>query len=98
MAVRRHIDAAPGGPHSIAALSRVGGLNRRKLTEGFKALFGTSVANYVLSQRMSLARPMLESGISVAEVSERVGYRDRTSFSRAFRRVTGQSPMTVRMK
>jgi len=96
LAVRRHMDASLDGSHTIVGLSRFGGINRRKLTEGFRALFGTTVAEYLVMQRMALARQLLEGGVSVTQASERVGYRDRTSFSRAFSRVTGQTPSAVR--
>jgi len=88
--------ASLDGSHTIVGLSRFGGINRRKLTEGFRALFGTTVAEYLVMQRMALARQLLEGGVSVTQASERVGYRDRTSFSRAFSRVTGQTPSAVR--
>ncbi len=96
LAVRQRIDAAPESPHSLEQLGRWGGLNRRKLTEGFKVLFGITVADYLVSRRMAVARELLQRGESVAVVAEAVGYQDRSSFSRAFRRIHGHSPAALR--
>ncbi len=93
--IRERIDDSFEAQHSIEELARWGGLNRRKLTEGFKLLFGSTVAEYLLRTRMSHAREMLISGKSVAAVAASVGYQDRTSFSRAFRRLYGYSPADV---
>ena len=95
-AIRARMDEALDAPHSIDDLARWGGLNRRKLTEGFKVLFGATVADYLQRKRMMAARDLLETGESVGAAAEAVGYQDRTSFSRAFRKVYGHSPMDSR--
>jgi len=77
---------------TLEELARRAGLNRRKLTEGFKALFGTGVHEYLLEQRMIQAGNFLRQGLSVNEVSEKVGYQGHGAFSRAFKRYYGLSP------
>ena len=44
----------------------------------------------------SRARQLLRTDLSVEEVSERLGYRSRRAFERAFRRWTGRSPASWR--
>lgn len=78
--------------HTIEQLSRWAGLNRRKLTEGFKSLFGVTISHYLLCQRMGRARELLEEGVAVGDVAMQVGYNDAASFSRAFKRSEGLSP------
>lgn len=95
-AIRARMDEALADTHSIEELARWSGLNRRKLTEGFKVLFGTTVADYLQRKRMLAARDLLTAGESVGAAAEAVGYQDRTSFSRAFRKVHGHSPMESR--
>lgn len=95
-AIRARIDGALAEPHTIEQLARWGGLNRRKLNEGFKVLFGTTVADYLLRKRMLAARELLQQGEPVGVAAEAAGYQDRTSFSRAYRRVHGHSPNTSR--
>ncbi|MEQ8263859.1 AraC family transcriptional regulator [Pseudohaliea sp.] len=97
-AIRERMDSTLSAPHTIKELGRWGGLNRRKLSEGFKILFGTTVAKYLLIRRMQEARRLLHQGESVLAVAEAVGYQDRTSFSRAFRRVFGHSPTNSRRR
>lgn len=78
--------------YTLEELSRLAGINRRKLTEGFRSLFGTSVGEYAINQRMRRARALLLEGIRVGDVAEQVGYQDQGSFSRAFKRVVGVNP------
>ncbi|MDR3511197.1 MAG: AraC family transcriptional regulator [Caulobacteraceae bacterium] len=80
-------------PPSLAALSRRVGLNRKKLTTGFKDLFGETVAQYCLKRRMEAARSMLAAGdMRVSDVAEACGYSDQASFSRTFSRIHGRPP------
>jgi len=78
--------------HTLQSLSRRAGINRRKLTEGFRSLFGTSVGDYILNRRIQQACLLLRDGASVGDVAECVGYKDQGSFSRAFKRVVGVRP------
>ncbi|NIB45087.1 helix-turn-helix transcriptional regulator [Pseudomaricurvus alkylphenolicus] len=77
---------------TLEELARRAGLNRRKLTEGFKALFGAGVHEYLLEQRMTQAGKLLRRGMSVSDVSDKVGYQGHGAFSRAFKRYYGVSP------
>ena len=51
---------------------------------------------YVALARMRRAREMLLGGSSVATVASALGYGSEAAFSRAFARVTGQTPGRVR--
>ncbi|NIB39011.1 helix-turn-helix transcriptional regulator [Pseudomaricurvus alkylphenolicus] len=73
-------------------LGRQVGLNRRKLTEGFKGLFGDTVSEYLLRQRMINAADMLRQGRSVTEAAHHVGYKEQSSLTRAFKRYYGILP------
>lgn len=80
-------------PPSLDALSRAVALNRRKLTEGFKAAYGQTVFGFVQDQRLELARTLLrDGGRSVAEAASLVGYGHPTSFTAAYRRKFGRAP------
>jgi AraC-like DNA-binding protein len=43
-------------------LSRLAGLNDRKLQQGFKQLYGTTVFNYLQNYRLEQAQLMLREG------------------------------------
>ncbi len=83
-------------PPSLRQLARRCGLNERKLKEGFKQRFGTTVFAYVRQQRMSRAHDLLvgNSG-NVGDVAQRVGYANASKFAAAFRRQFGISPSAV---
>ncbi len=67
-------------------------MSKNHLTKIFKEATGTTVANYVLQKRMSLAKGMLRSGESATIVAEKLGYEEYTSFYRNYKKVFGLSP------
>ena len=80
----------------LATLARQVGLNARKLTEGFRQLFGSSVYAYLQEVRLSEAYRLLASGESnVSSAAYRVGYSP-AHFSIAFRKRFGVSPRELR--
>ena len=84
-------------PPTVAVLARRVGLNRNKLQAGFRATEGKSVSEYVRGQRMDRALALFgETDLSVAAVSERVGYQSKANFHRAFRSTYGMSPAEAR--
>ncbi|OLP16997.1 hypothetical protein BST81_18645 [Leptolyngbya sp. 'hensonii'] len=81
-------------PPSLLELARQVGLNDRKLKQGFLQLFGKTVFGYLHDCRMEQSRQLLESGdMSVTEIAHRVGYSSLPSFSKAFRKKYGESPI-----
>lgn len=90
--VKLHIESNYSTNYSLLELSREFGINRRKLTEGFKGLFGATVNEYVLKQRMSKAAKMIKQGELATTVAHRVGYKEQSSFTRAFKRYYGVLP------
>ena len=59
----------------------------------FKEKVGMTFSAYVEQMRIQLASRMLaESGSSITEISERVGYSSSSAFGRAYKRVMGCTP------
>lgn len=58
----------------------------------FHTATGMTVMQYILYNRILLARQFLMEGMSAAECARKVGYADYSSFYRAYRKVTGRSP------
>ena len=80
----------------LSELARHVGLNRRKLTEGFKYQYGKTVGEYRKECAMNSAFKLLCSNeCSVEEAANKVGYAHLSSFSRAFRTHFGQPPSSV---
>ncbi len=70
----------------------------RTLRRHLEAL-GTSYAEIREATRRELAMHYLrDTGLSVAEIAERLGYADPSNFGAAFRRWTGASPRAFRKK
>lgn len=64
----------------------------------FKSKTGMAFGDYVISLRIENSKRLLSgSDLTVAEVGMRVGYTDCASFTRMFKRVTGQTPGAFRV-
>ena len=63
----------------------------------FKSRFGMSPKKYVVLERISHARSVIESGdfSTVSEVAESVGFTDALYFSKAFKRIFGMPPSAI---
>lgn len=84
-------------PPTLVSLARQVGLNDRKLKEGFRQVFNTTVFGYLTQQRMEEARQLLAQQRSVAAVAATVGYASPTAFSGAFRRKFGVTPKAYQL-
>lgn len=87
----------PGSPWTAEDLAKKAGLSRTAFYERFQTAVGQSPASYLATWRMTLARKTLrETSLPMIEVAGRVGYGSEAAFSRAFKRVVGQSPSAWR--
>jgi AraC-like DNA-binding protein len=69
------------------------------LQRHFRAMWGTTVAQYLREGRLSRARLALErDGISVAQAACIAGYGSAANFATAFRRRFGVPPGQVRAR
>jgi len=67
------------------------------LSRLLKASSGRSFVNFLCHLRMDKAKVLLEDPrLRIAEVAERVGYRDQNYFCRHFKTVTGRTPKAWR--
>ena len=85
-------------PPLLIELAHQVGLNDRKLKQGFRQLFGTTVFGYLQDYRMGQAKQLLEEdSLSVAAIATSVGYRNPEAFSTAFRRKFSVSPKAYQL-
>ncbi|TKB55462.1 helix-turn-helix domain-containing protein [Ferrimonas aestuarii] len=80
---------------TIAELARETGLNQLKLKRGFKLLFGSSIYNLFLQERMNHAKQLL-SKHNVGETAQMLGYSNASHFSKAFQKQYGVCPSEAR--
>ena len=82
---------------SVEDISRAAGVSRRVLEIRFRKVMNRSVYEEVLRLRMNQACLLLaETNLSIAQVSEALNYEEIKYFSRAFKQVTGTSPLAYR--
>ncbi len=84
-------------PLTIDGLARRVATSPRQLRRAFAEIGGTSFRSYLTDVRMAnAARLLAESDLSVAEVGNRVGYREPSQFTKAFKRARGTTPSEFR--
>ena len=80
-------------PPSLNDLSEEIGLSLKKLKEGFKQLYGSTVYQFVLDHKMNHSRQLLGSGsFNVNEVALQLGYSNSSHFIEAFKKKFGTTP------
>jgi AraC-like DNA-binding protein len=84
-----------GNPPSVDELSRRIGINRNKLTSGFRAAFGKTPAEYSRQLRLEWAARRLSEGLDIKQAAAEAGYDSVPAFGRAFRQLHGQAPVEV---
>jgi AraC family transcriptional regulator len=81
----------------VAAIARYVGVSRSHLSELFKSSTGESVWTYVRRRRLQRAGELLlRTQLTIAEISERVGYASPPQFAAAFKSVCGLPPGAYR--
>lgn len=91
--VVRHLYTSYQSPPSLDELCRWSGLNRKKLTQGFKQQFGKTIFEYIQHLRIEKSKELLHvPGLTVGQVAEQVGYDYQSNFTKAFKHLVGLSP------
>ena len=90
------IHSSLGEKWDVATLASRVGLSRSAFAARFTELIGESPAKYIVRWRMIVAKTLLLGGNRVGEVAFRMGYESESAFSRAFRRVLGHAPSSIR--
>jgi AraC-like DNA-binding protein len=76
----------------VDELARAGGASRSVFADRFAEMVGQPPMQYLALWRMQLASRLLAEGRQIAAVAEAVGYESEAAFSRAFKRLVGESP------
>lgn len=97
VAARRVIEERWAEKLTLDTIARACGLNRAKLTRGFRDMFDCSVADAIAEQRLEKARQLLiVTDLPVSSIGYRCGYLNNASFARAFSRHFGVAPTQYR--
>jgi AraC family transcriptional activator of mtrCDE len=89
--------ARPNAPHSIETLSCASALSRSAFMSRFTKALGASPMTVLRQMRMRQAKVLLAvDSPSIDQIARAVGYANRASFFRAFRKARGIDPSDYR--
>ena len=96
-AARRMIDERWNEKLTLDKIARACGVNRAKLTRGFRDMFNCTIAEAIAERRLHQASLMLRTtDLPVSSIGYENGYLNNASFARAFSRRFGVSPSNFR--
>lgn len=87
-----YINSNIANPISIEQLAGEFFLSESYICRIFKSATGTTIGKYITARRISIAKALLNEGISVSEAYERSGFTDYSNFFKAFTKAVGISP------
>lgn len=85
--------ADPCRPWSLEELSGMAAMSRSSFAKHFKSSLGMTPGEHLRSFKVDLAMERLVRGEPLKRVADELGYSNSSAFSRAFRKVTGASPV-----
>lgn len=98
-AIMHMIADDPNKAGTLEQMSQDWGLNRNKLHFGFKHLFGRSISQFAMKQRIDHAKTLLRKGnLKIAEIAEEVGFSEPTNFTNSFKMHVGSTPLHYRKR
>ncbi|HZK99156.1 MAG TPA: AraC family transcriptional regulator [Caulobacteraceae bacterium] len=97
MEARRLIDERSAEKLTLESIARACGLNRAKLSRGFREAFHCTVGEAIAERRLRQAeRLLMTTDLLVSSIGYETGYLNNASFARAFGRHFGRSPTDCR--
>jgi len=98
-AVRNAITRDPATPISLDDLAKQFGINKFKLKNGFRQMFGLPVKKYQDKERMLAASRLLDDPEnSISDIAGLVGYKNASSFTTAFKKAFAITPISYRQR
>jgi len=91
--IQTFIAENPGQELSAAIIAVKFGMGKSTLRRHFSTYFGNTLYHYIFQTRMEKAMFLLKrKASSINEIAAAVGYKEVSSFSRAFAKYYGQPP------
>ncbi|QLG89157.1 helix-turn-helix domain-containing protein [Chitinibacter bivalviorum] len=84
-------------PHTLDSLAAKAIMSRRTFTRHFQQLYGLSVGQWLINERLALTQSLLEgSDLNIEQISEQAGFGSPVSLRHHFRQQFGVSPQVWR--
>lgn len=81
----------------IKTVAQTFGISETSLKNYFKEVYGMNISDYLREKRMETAeRMLLETSLSISEISYEIGYTKQGKFAEVFRKKYGQNPLSYR--
>jgi len=92
--VTDHIEETLDEDHPRQKLAPIAGVAEHHFSRMFKARTGLSMREYIALRRCFRARPLIASGMVLAEVAAAVGFKDQSAMCKKFLTFFGSAPST----
>lgn len=91
--IAKNIDSNLADLDTIAKMAKEVGLTEKKLQEGFKVLYNTTINNYIQKNRLEKIKELLIStDMNMGEIAYEVGINSKSYLSKIFKAHFGISP------
>lgn len=90
--------AQAGAPPTLVELAKLCDMSVRQLTRGFRTSRRSSIREYLGQSRIEAAKRRLASDESIKSIATSLGFSSQSTFTYAFRRVTGVTPRDFRQR
>lgn len=80
----------------LDGLSREAALSKYHLLRTYKDAFGITPYRHVLDLRLEASRKLVAEGHTLEDIAYRLGFSDRRSFTKAFKKTFGMAPSMMR--
>ncbi|WP_207649461.1 helix-turn-helix domain-containing protein [Anaeromicropila populeti] len=97
--IKSYVEWNPLCNIQVSEIAKQLGYHEKYLSAVFKSVTGISLKQYLIQKRMEYAKNELaDSSISIAQISNTLGFSDSHNFSHAFKKSTGFSPTEYRQR
>jgi AraC-like DNA-binding protein len=90
------IDREYAQPLDVPAIARAALMSPAHFSRKFRAAYGETPYNYLMTRRMERAKAFLRQGMSVTDTCAAVGCTSLGSFSSRFTEIVGETPSQYR--
>lgn len=95
-AIFAYINQNLNGDLSVDSIAKDLFMSRSYLMHLFKEETGETLASYITSRRLAYGRSLIFAGVSITEACYACGYKEYSTFLRAYRKKYGETPSELR--